>query len=105
MLIGVVFSALDFTLKITIYYDSFWFSLRQAFLFPQNFLICSDLFISPKFLIFQFYLDFLIHSRINSKLYQYVFTLSALDPRVYILAYDFDLHSVLVLLNASLTSV
>ena len=31
-----------------------------------------------------------------------VFTLSALDPRVDILAYDFDLHSVLVLFNASL---
>ena len=35
---------------------------------------------------------------------QYVFTLSALAPKVYILAYDFDLHSVLVLFNASLTS-
>ena len=33
---------------------------------------------------------------------QYVFTLSALDPRVYILAYDFDLFSVPVHFNASL---
>ena len=31
-----------------------------------------------------------------------VFTLSALDPRVDILAYHLDLHSVLVLFNASL---
>ena len=65
----------------------------------------KGLFIPPKFLNFQFFLDYLIHSRINSKFYQYVLTLSALDPRVYILAYDFDLYSVLVLLNASLTSV
>ena len=60
------------------------------------------LFILPKFPTFQFYLDDLIYSRINSKLNQYVFTLSALDHRVYIFAYDFDLDSVLVLFNASL---
>ena len=65
-------------------------------------LLWHGLFILPKFLNFHFYLDYLIHSRIKSKLNQYVFTLSALDPSVYILAYDFDLHSVLVLFNASL---
>ena len=59
------------------------------------------LFIPPKFLNnFQFYLDSLIYSRINSrinsKLYQYVLKLYVLGSRVYILAYDFDLHSVLV---------
>ena len=60
------------------------------------------LFIPPPPPNFQFYLDYLIHSRINSKLTEYVVTLSALDPRVYILAYDFDLYSVLILFNASL---
>ena len=79
MLSRVVFSAQDFTLKITM--------LVQP---------TTGLFIPPKFLNFQFYLDYLIHSRIKSKNYQYVFTLSALDVRVYILAYDFNLHSVLV---------
>ena len=72
------------------------------------YLSCSlDCFLCSGFLFppppnFQFYLDYLIHSRINSKLTEYVVKLSALDPRVYILAYDFDLYSVLILFNASL---
>ena len=53
MFIGVIFSALAFTLQITIYHDTYWFrfSLRQAFLFfpaflfPQNFLIFSSTWI------------------------------------------------------------
>ena len=68
----------------------------------DHYQIRFGLCIPPKYLNFRFYLDYLIHSRINLKLYPYVFTLSALDPRVYIFAYDFDLHSVLVHFKASL---
>ena len=68
----------------------------------DHYQIRFSIFIPPKFLNFQVYLEYLIHSRIKSKLNQYVFTLTALDPRVYILAYDFDLFSVPVHFNASL---
>ena len=64
MFIGVVFSALGFTLQIyTIYYDTYQCLLVQP---------TTGLLILPEFLNFQFFLDYLIHSRINLKLYQYV---------------------------------
>ena len=72
-------------------------------LFPLLWLLHCTPFFPKTFLNFQVYLDYLIHSRIKSKLNQYAFTISALDPRVYMFAYDFDLHSVLVPIQAYVT--
>ena len=61
------------------------------------------LFYCPKISVY-FWIILFLHESVRKSI-SYVFTLSALVPRVYVLAYDNDIHSVLVHFYTSSTSV